>query len=73
MPSDCDLHQVIQSLLGFQIYEVDFISSIWQHMSFSWLALNRLCKPCLALKCIRVVVCSTHLFIKLRLFSITVN
>ena len=35
-----------------------------RHELFPWLVLNRSCKTCLALQCIRVVVCSTAFFQK---------
>ena len=75
MPSDCYMRQVIQSWLGFQIFEVDFNSSCHKchFRAIFWLLLNRLRKTYLALQWIRVVVYRTAFFIKECLFSKTVN
>ena len=75
MPSDYCLHQVIQALLGFQIFEVDLAAPATNLISepFPWVVLNRLRKTFLALQCIRKGACKTAFFIKVRLFSKTVN
>ena len=68
MSADCCLHQVIQSELGFQIFEVDFSSSCNKCLSepFFWLIIIGSRKNCLALQYIAVVVCSTAFFHKSR-------
>ena len=57
---------------GFQVFEVDLCSS-YNVISepFACLVTKRLRKTCLVLQCIRVIVCGTAFFIKVRLFSKT--
>ena len=63
--SDCFLHQIIQAQIGFQILEVDLEGPATNSISepFLWLVLNRS----------RVFVCTATFFMKVSLFSKTVN
>ena len=63
--SDCFLHQIIQAQIGFQILEVDLAGPATNIISepFLWLVLNRS----------RVFVCTATFFMKVSLFSKTVN
>ena len=56
MPSDC--------CLSYSHSQVFKFSSNLISEPFSWLVLNRSHKTCLALQCIRPVVCSTNFFHK---------
>ena len=68
MPSDYFLHQVIQSEQHFQVFDfsnINFSSCCASNViskTFTWLLLNRSSKTCLALQCVRVVVCSTAFY-----------
>ena len=69
MPSDCYLHQVIQSYV-FKFLRLMLVTPATYVISepFPWLSLNRLSKQCVAFLCIIMVVCSTDFFHK-RTFS----
>ena len=59
MPSYYSLRQ-----LKFLVLTLAVITRNIIFQTFPWLVLNRSYKTCLALQCVRVVVCSTALFHK---------
>ena len=71
MPSDCFLHQVIQSKLGLRFLRLMLVAAATNVIfePFLWLVLNRSGKACLTLPCIRVVVCSKAFLCK----SVNIN
>ena len=66
MPSYCFLHQLRFLRLTLIVLATNIISQ-----SFPWLVVSKSYKICLALQCVRVVVCSTAFFTKISLLSKT--